>query len=136
MPERGMRVLIVDDEPDICWLFERALRPLGCAVTTTTSGAEALRWVASGDYALAFVDSMLPDVRGMDLAAQMRQRCPTLAVVLISGYFYREDAPVAAGLQSHLLAGFLAKPFNLSEMRALTIQTAHHRRHHATYSRC
>ncbi|MBI4769628.1 MAG: response regulator [Chloroflexi bacterium] len=116
------RILVVDDEPDLCWALENVLRPAGYAVTTTTRGAEALELLAGAPYAVAFIDAKLPDLDGLELAALVRQRSPRTAIILISGYFYQEDRAVAEGLQRNLFAGFVAKPFDLNEVRLMARQ--------------
>jgi CheY-like chemotaxis protein len=115
-------ILIVDDEPDMCWAMENMLRPDGYAVTTTTTGAQVLELLATESYALAFVDAKLPDLDGLELAALIRQRSPNTAIVLISGYFYQEDKIVTEGLQKNLFVDFIPKPFDLKEVRSVTRQ--------------
>ncbi len=113
------RILIVDDEPDMCWALENILQPAGYGVTTTTRGAEALELLAGREYVAAIVDAKLPDLDGLELAALIRQRCPHTAVILISGYFYQEDKMIAEGLEKGLYLGFIAKPFELDEVRLM-----------------
>jgi len=119
MEQAMPRILVVDDEPDMCWALENILRPAGFTVTTTTRGAEALELLAQGPYLAAFVDAKLPDLDGLELAALIRRQSPHTAVVLISGYFYPEDPVITDGLQDSLFIGFVAKPFDLKEVRAM-----------------
>jgi CheY-like chemotaxis protein len=120
--DKKANILIVDDEPDMCWALENILRPAGCAVTTTTRGAEALELVAREPYAVAFVDAKLADLDGLELASLIRQQSPHTAIVLISGYFYQEDRAITEGLQKGLFVGFIAKPFDLNEVRRMARQ--------------
>jgi len=122
MEQEGPRILIVDDEPDICWALENILRADGYRVIGTTSGAEALELLTTERYAVAFVDAKLPDLDGLDLAAQIRQQSPHTAIVLISGYFYQENKTVTEGLQEGLFIGFISKPFDLQEVRLMAHQ--------------
>jgi CheY-like chemotaxis protein len=122
MRQEPPRILVVDDEPDMCWALENMLRPEGYAVTTTTSGAQALELLATKSYALAFVDAKLSDLDGLELAALIRQRSPNTAIVLISGYFYQADKAVTEGLQKNLFVDFIPKPFNLNKVRSVTRQ--------------
>ncbi len=122
MEQEPPRILVVDDEPDMCWALENILRPAGYAVTDTTSGAEALELVVRERYAVAFVDAKLPDLDGLELTALIRQQSPHTAVVLISGYFYEEDRSITEGLQKGLFIGFIAKPFDLEEIRRMACQ--------------
>jgi len=122
------RILVVDDEPDMCWALKNILRPTGYAVTTTTKGTEALELLARESYAIAFVDVKLPDLDGLELASLIRQRNPDTAVVLISGYFYRDDGTIVEGLQKDLFVGFVSEPFDLEEIRLIVCRAVKHAR--------
>ena len=122
MESESPRILVVDDEPDMCWALEQILRPSGFAVTATERGAEALDLLTERFYAAAFVDVKLPDLDGLELAALIRQRSPHTAVVLISGYFYQEDKSIDEGLDQGLFAGFVSKPFDIMEVRLIARQ--------------
>jgi DNA-binding NtrC family response regulator len=115
-------VLVVDDEVDLCWALENSLRSTGYTVVTATNGAEALEQLNRHRYVVAFVDTKLPDLDGLALAALIRQQNPRTSVVLISGYFYQEDETIIEGLQKGLFIDFIAKPFDLNEVRLLTRQ--------------
>ncbi|MBM4465410.1 MAG: response regulator [Chloroflexi bacterium] len=122
MRRKPQRILVIDDEPDMCWALENILRPTGYAVTTTTTGTEALELLAGGPYTVAFVDVKLPDMDGLELAAAIRQRSPHTAVVLISGYYYQEDRTITERLQDAHFIGFISKPFDLDEVRLMARQ--------------
>lgn len=122
MRQEPARILVVDDEPDMCWALENILRPAGYAVTTTTRGTKALQLAAGEHYAVAFVDAKLPDLDGLEVAASIRQESPHTAIVLISAYFYPEDEAIMEGLERDLFIGFVAKPFDLEEVRRMAGQ--------------
>jgi len=122
MKQELPHILIVDDEPDMCWVLENILRLTGYAVTTTTTGTEALELLTEEPYAVAFVDVKLADMDGLELAALIRQQSPHTSIVLISGYFYQEDKIINEGLEKELFIGFIAKPFNLEEVRLMARQ--------------
>lgn len=122
MEKNPPRILVVDDEPDMCWALENILRPAGYMITTTTSGVQALKLLDREIYLVAFVDAKLPDLDGLELALLIHQNCPSTVVVLISGYFYREDKAIIEGLQKNLFIGFVAKPFNVEEIRSMARQ--------------
>ena len=121
-------ILVVDDEPDMCWALTHILRPAGYAVTTACTGAEARARVAGCErpYAVAFVDVKLPDQDGLELAAQIRQTSPQTAIVLISGYYYEEDDPIVAAMRQELIVGFVSKPFQLDQVRLLAHEAVEH----------
>ena len=121
-------ILLVDDEPDMCWALTNILRHAGFETATATTGSEALTLVAGRKppYAVAFVDAKLPDADGLELAAQIRQQSPQTAIVLISGYYYHEDGTVVEGIRQHLIVGFVAKPFQIDQVRLLARRAVEH----------
>ncbi|MBX0329208.1 response regulator [Oscillochloris sp. ZM17-4] len=112
-------ILIVDDEPDICWALKRMLQVDGFSISTAGSGAEALELVRQRHYSVAFIDAILPDANGIRLSEQIHTMSSTTALVIMSGYYYREDQRLA----SAPITGFLAKPFLLSDVQT-TLQQA------------
>ena len=103
----------------MCWVLKQALRVSHYSVASATRAIEALGLLAAERFAVAFVDAKLPDLDGLELAALIRKESPQTAVVLISGYLYSEDKVVSDGLKEGLLVGFVAKPPDLEEVRAI-----------------
>jgi len=115
----GSTVLIVDDEPDMCWALERIVARMGYETVSASSGQGVIELVASGRWPveLVLVDAKLPDMEGIDLAKQLRQRQSGLPIILVSGYFYERDARVQEWIRQATISGFIGKPFVLSEVR-------------------
>jgi len=122
MEREPSRILVIDDEPGLCWALENILLPAGYEVATTTSGVEALELLSGESYAAAFVDAKLSDLDGLELAALIREQSPRTAIILISGYYYQEDTTVVEGMQEGLFIGFIGKPFDLEEVRVMARQ--------------
>ena len=122
MTETEGRILIVDDEPDMCWVLESALRSDDCTIQTVTRSADALDLLVAGFYDVALLDAKLPDIDGAELAAIIRQQSPKTVVILISGYYHAEDSVIVEGLKSHLFAGFIVKPFDIEHVRKVVLQ--------------
>jgi DNA-binding NtrC family response regulator len=116
-------VLIVDDEPGMCWALGHILRGSGIVSVTATTGQEALRLAARQRFRLAFVDAKLPDAEGLDLARRFREADPGIRIVLVSGYFYGDDPEVLQAAAAGVINGFVSKPFLHDEVRAIA-QTA------------
>jgi len=117
----GQRVLVVDDEPDICWALKSALSG-GYEVVTTCSGTEAVSFLATGEYRLAFVDAKLGDMDGLEIARKVSDLDLDTTVVLVSGYVAGDDDAVQQALESGLLRAFIAKPFTLEQIRRLAAE--------------
>ena len=109
-----LTVLVVDDEPDMRWALEMILRRNGFAVATAGSGAEALRWLREAELAcrLILLDAKLTDIEGVELARRIRRETSCIApVILVSGYFYKDDSVVQHSLRTGLISAFVTKPF-------------------------
>ena len=112
-------VLIVDDEPGMCWALGHILRGSGIVSVAATSGQEALRLAERQRFRLAFVDAKLPDTEGLELARRMREADPGIRIVLVSGYFYGDDPEVLQAVVAGVINGFVSKPFLHDEVRTI-----------------
>ena len=112
-------VLIVDDEPGMCWALGHILRGSGIVSVTATTGQEALRLAERQRFRLAFVDAKLPDAEGLELARRIREADPGIRIVLVSGYFYGDDPEVLQAAAAGVINGFVSKPFLHDEVRTI-----------------
>ncbi len=117
----SQRVLVVDDEPDVCWALKSALSS-SYEVVTSLSGEEAASLLGTGEYRLAFVDAKLGDMDGLQLAQHVSDLGLDTAVVLVSGYVAGDDDAVRNALESGLLKAFVPKPFSLEQIRSLAAE--------------
>ena len=108
--------LIVDDEPDMCWALEYMLKKNGILSKRALSGQEAISLMESNRFRAAFLDAKLPDIEGLDLARRLRDIDPVIHIVMISGFFYRDDNDVQNALAEGLIKGFIGKPFDHDEI--------------------
>jgi DNA-binding response OmpR family regulator len=115
-----LKVLVIDDEPAVCWALATLLRGHGFDVVTAGSGAEALRWLgdtAAAGCRLILVDAKLGDCEGFDLARRIRSETDcTAPMIMVSGYFYKDDSAVQETLRAGLVAAFVTKPFRHAQM--------------------
>lgn len=109
-------ILIVDDEPEMCWILEQVLKQSGYNCLKALSGQEAMSLAEKTDFRLVFLDAKLPDVDGLELARQMRRRLPGIPIVMISGYFYKDDDTIKRALFSGLIRHFISKPADHKEI--------------------
>lgn len=105
-----LHVLLVDDEPLIRQMYERALVRAGMSVTCAVHGGDALaRFEAAAATIDAVVlDMAMPVVSGAEVFRRLRERRPGLPIVIASGYTV--DAEARALLATGH-ASFLEKPF-------------------------
>lgn len=80
------RVLVVDDEAEVCVLVARTLTRAGYEVLTAQSGEAALSLLEAGPVDCLVVDKMLPGMHGGEVMIEARRRQPALPVVLITGH--------------------------------------------------
>jgi len=116
---KSANILIVDDEPDMCWALTNILRKEGYRTTAVTTAREGLAQVRQARFAAVMVDAKLRDMDGVELVTQIRQADSKTAIILISGYYYAEDRAVEEGLQQGLYTAFISKPFDIKEVRSV-----------------
>lgn len=110
-------VLVVDDELDVGWALDVLLRKHGFKVATVSSGAAALSWLDGRTCDLILMDAKLGDIEGVELAKRIRTDTScTAPVILVSGYFYKDDSVVQLSLNSGIIAAFVTKPFRHEEI--------------------
>jgi len=114
-PENNRKtILVVDDDPSILRCVSEILADNNFNVLTASSGAEALR--QSRDYKrgidLLLSDFQMPGMSGIELGTQMTRERKQLKVLLMSGF---PEGMLVLNEGWH----FLAKPFIVSQLRAL-----------------
>jgi len=109
-----MRILVVEDEPDLLSGIVRALRTQGYSVDTAPDGDEGLFKAQSVDYDAVLLDVMLPRKDGWTLLRQLRQTRRT-PVLMLTARDRSEDR--VRGLDTGA-DDYLVKPFDLPELLA------------------
>lgn len=107
------RLLLVDDEPNQTRVMAIGLRVEGFDVETASDASGALALLATQRFDLAIVDLMMPGTNGMQLARMLRDRHPSLLVLLTSAYHLSEPQLLRADCGA---VGFVPKPFDLTEL--------------------
>jgi DNA-binding NtrC family response regulator len=114
----GGRVLVVDDDTLITDSFRLVLEAQGYLVRTATTARQALAEIEQGEWDLAFVDLVLPDMDGLELLRRLQSMRPALVAVVITGHgsgargFAARDAGAYA---------FLEKPGDMTPEKILTV---------------
>ena len=111
-----MRILIIDDEPNIRHTLRVALESAGHSVEEAASGAAALRLVEREPCDVALVDIRLGGESGLDLMEKLLACRPRLAVVLITAHASIDTAVEAMRRGAF---DYLAKPFTPAQVRAV-----------------
>jgi CheY-like chemotaxis protein len=112
---KGLRVLVIDDDPAIRSLLADVLTVVLDAevVDTAQDGAAGLALFVPGRYDLVVTDFLMPGLRGTEVAEIVRQRDPDARVVMLTGSVADEEfrRARAAGVT------VLAKPIGIEEFR-------------------
>ncbi len=83
----GARVLLADDEPSARKALADALRSMGCKVIEAFDGRHALERLAKeGDIHAAVLDLVMPHMGGIQAARRIKEVCPGVPVLLLTGY--------------------------------------------------
>jgi two-component system OmpR family response regulator len=110
-----MRILIVEDDPEMGRLIERGLRAEGYDIVAVDNGVDALIAVAREEFALAAIDVMLPRMSGFEVCRRIRESGSTMPVLLLTARDAVEDR--VFGLDSGA-DDYLTKPFAFVELTA------------------
>ena len=108
------RVLVVDDDTELCSLVAEYLKPEGFQVEAVHDGKAGLARALNGDYLLVVLDVMLPGLNGFDVLRKIRDssRMPVLLLTARG-----EDVDRIVGLEIGA-DDYLPKPFNPRELVA------------------
>ena len=98
MEKRLPLVLIVDDEPDMCWVLTNLLGEDRFDLKVAQTGEAALNLVESTRFDIALLDVKLTDMDGLDLARRMKAIDGSVNIVMMS-------------LDNGFILAFISKPF-------------------------
>jgi two-component system OmpR family response regulator len=110
-----VRVLVVDDEPNLADLVTMALRYEGWDIRTANDGLAAVRIAREFKPDAVILDIMLPDLNGLEVMRRLRDESPELPVLFLTAKDAVEDriAGLTAGGDD-----YVTKPFSLEEVVA------------------
>lgn len=91
-----MKILIVDDDPHIRRLYREELEEEGYDVIVAATGAEALELFERENPDLVTLDILMPDIDGIKLLRQMKEKRPRVPIIMSTAYDYRDDFAVWA----------------------------------------
>jgi two-component system OmpR family response regulator len=109
-----MRILIVEDEPDLLRSLAQALREEGYAVDTAADGEDGLYKAENYEYDTVILDVMLPKMDGWEILSQLRKAKKTPVLMLTARDQSRDRV---RGLDTGA-DDYVVKPFDLSELFA------------------
>ncbi|MDR3405630.1 MAG: response regulator [Chthoniobacter sp.] len=102
-------ILLVEDDPTVCYFVERVLRNAGYYVGMAADGVSGLRLFDVRSWDLVITDRTMPGMNGEVLAAEIRKKAPAQPIVLITGIPSRVERP-------ELFDAIFGKPFNITAL--------------------
>jgi len=115
------RLLLVDDDPNLLVFLADRLRDDGFTVTTARNGREALRRLDEEWPDLLVVDLLMPEMDGLTLAGQVKERAD-LPIIVLSAI---DTGDSKADALERVAEDYVAKPFHYPELRARITRVLH-----------
>ena len=118
-PRRGARVkiLIIDDERDMCWILRKVFEDVGYKVVTAHKGREGIEKARKDSADLAILDLKLPDMNGLEVLPTLKKINPKMPVLVITAFGTPEMKEAALDLGAH---SFIDKPFRVEKILKIT----------------
>jgi DNA-binding NtrC family response regulator len=107
-------ILIIEDEQALASAVARVAQRLGRDARLCSSGKRGLKALAREEFALAIVDIGLPDMSGLEVLAEIKDRAPRMPVIVITAHGTLDNAVTA---RKRGAAAYLVKPLDLAEVQ-------------------
>lgn len=108
-----LKILIVDDEADICFFLSNSLSKKGYSTSFSYSLADAAKYLETNKPSILLLDNHLPDGRGVDFVIKVKALYPDLKIIMITAHDTPQDRARAYDKGVNF---FLSKPFTLDEI--------------------
>lgn len=118
MTQRLPSVLLVDDDEDARFLIGSMLRRRGFEVDTVGSAAECLAHLEASPSRVVVTDVQMPEMSGVDLCRQIRERFPQVIAVVVSG---AATKTVMADVAAAGAFSFLPKPVKIVDLERMIL---------------
>lgn len=115
------RILVVDDEPDICRNLADILTDLGHEVVTALDGEQALELIRERPFDVALLDFKMPGMNGLTLYHEIRKQRPEIVAIIVTAYATPETT--ASALDAGVWR-VLSKPVDLQLLMGLVNEAA------------
>jgi DNA-binding NtrC family response regulator len=119
MSAEAPRILIVDDEVNICRNCEKILTKMDCKVSIAQNGQEALSMIEAEPFDVVVTDLKMSRMGGMEVLRRVMEKDPAIRVIVMTGY-----ASVSSAVEVMKIGAFdyLPKPFTPHELRSVVLQ--------------
>jgi signal transduction histidine kinase len=113
-PQDSLRILVVEDEPLVREVITVYLDEDGHRVETAENGVEGLKRFEAGEFDIVLTDRAMPEMNGDQLAIAIKERQPTMPVVLLTGF---GDLMEGGGERPSGVDVIVSKPFTFDTLR-------------------
>lgn len=121
-PLSGLKILIVDDDAEICQSLKELLEEEHCCIATAPSGVHAMESLARDQFDLVLSDVVMPDMDGYQLYQNVKKASPNLPVVLMTAFNYDKDHIIKRSCLEGLQGVIFKKPVSPVMLKKLLLQ--------------
>ena len=114
MPTKRGTILVIDDEPDICELFEQVLGTEGYTVLSAHNGLEGVACNTEKNPDVIILDLKMPKMDGIETLKAIRKTDPEVTVIILTGYGSAKTIRDALDLNVY---EYISKPFENDTIR-------------------
>ena len=107
---KSYRILVVDDQEQICSLLAKMIEGMGHIAVTAPNGRDALNLFQKETFHLVITDFNMPELDGATLTSSIKQQTPGMPVFVLTGAPERLAGEIPADI-------ILAKPFSLNALK-------------------
>ncbi len=116
----NQRIIIIEDDQDMCEMLEADLRGRGFTPTSVLTGGEGIAALGKDVFDVILTDVNLPDINGLELCRQFSENYPDIPVVIMTAFGSMETAIAAIRAGAY---DFITKPVDL-DILALSLKRA------------
>lgn len=109
---RQIKILIIDDDKDICEYMHLLLTQSGYDVTALTSPRQGLDALREEEFHVVILDIMMPELNGMEVLEEIRRFDTDIAIIIFTGY---PSVDTAVMSMKYNVSDYIKKPFDVDE---------------------
>lgn len=113
---KKVRILIVDDDPDVCEYLQKFLSKDGYDVTTVANPGQVLDELKNKPYQIIILDLKMPGMSGEELLRRIRAIDSDICIIIYTGY---PTVDSAVDTMKQQVFDYIKKPFNIDDFRAV-----------------
>ncbi len=109
---RDIRILIIDDDQDICEYMDLLLSQNGYMVDTATDPNRGIEMLREEEFHVVVLDIMMPQLNGMEVLEQIRSFDTDISIIIFTGF---PSVDTAVTSMKYNVSDYIKKPFDVDE---------------------